>query len=175
MFSLVLQVLTVDVVICSVEFTGTLTSTTARMITRRKPLLRSVRRIQLQLPIRSREYKLFPLSSKTLVDKMDNLKNGLVFFDHLKKKTRELYRLVHERSDRFWFSNRYSFLSVFFLLSPLCGVLCQLLLQILFFPLKHRDTFQEILAVFCFVFLLVPILMQWEWQILCAKTWPCSF
>lgn len=47
MFSLVLQVLTVDVVICSVEFTGTLTSTTARMITRRKPLLRSVRRIQL--------------------------------------------------------------------------------------------------------------------------------
>lgn len=31
---------------------------------------------------------------------MDDLKNGLVFFDHSKRKVRELYRLrlMHERS-----------------------------------------------------------------------------
>lgn len=36
---------------------------------------------------------------------MDDLKNGLVFFDHLKKKMRELYRLrlMHERYGRLFF------------------------------------------------------------------------
>lgn len=75
---------------------------------------------------------------------MDDLKNGLVFFDHLKKKTRELYRLrlVHERSDRFWFSNRYSFLSGFFFFSSLwCFML--VIIANSFFPLKHRTPFRK--------------------------------